>query len=93
MTNIALTAMSSEIIKTYVGLGLGVGLVAESSIDKDTDDNLKVIDARHLFEPGSTYICLHRGRHLRDYVYTLIADLAPELTREVVEHAVYGEAN
>lgn len=90
MTNIALTAMSSEIIKTYVGLGLGVGLVAESSIDAE-DDNLKVIDAAHLFEQGSTYICLHRGRHLRDYVFTLIADLAPELTRELVEQAVYGD--
>jgi LysR family cys regulon transcriptional activator len=91
MTNIALTAMSSEIIKTYVQLGLGVGLVAESSMDKDKDENLKVIDASHLFEPGTTYICLHRGRHLRDYVYTLINFLAPELTKDVVRRAVQGE--
>ena len=87
MTNIALTALSSDIIKTYVGLGLGVGLVAESAIDRD-DHQLKVIDASHLFEPGSTYICIHRGKHLRDYVYKLIEYLEPKLTRVVVENAI-----
>ena len=87
MTNIALTALSSDIIKTYVGLGLGVGLVAESAIDRD-DHQLKVIDASHLFEPGSTYICIHRGKHLRDYVYKLIEYLEPKLTRDVVENAI-----
>ncbi len=90
MTNIALTAMSSEIIKTYVGLGMGVGLVAASSMD-ERDDNLAMIDASHLFEPGTTYICMHRGRLLRDYVYAFINFLAPELTRDIVERAVQTE--
>jgi len=88
MTNIALTATSSDIIKDYVSLGLGVGLVAASALDEGSDDNLCTIDASHLFEPGTTYICLHRGKHLRDYVYTLIEFLAPELNRKVVEDAV-----
>lgn len=89
MTNIALTATSSDIIKTYVNLGFGVGLVAASSLDGNPDDdNLVMIDASHLFEPGKTYICLHRGKHLRDYVYSLIEYLAPELTRSVVEKAI-----
>jgi LysR family cys regulon transcriptional activator len=91
MTNIALTAMSSDIIKTYVSLGLGVGLVAESAIDLSTDSHLKILKADHLFESGATYICMHRGKHLRDYVYTLIGYLAPEITRDVIEKAVSRE--
>jgi len=88
MTNIALTAHDSDIIKTYVKLGLGVGLVAKSSIDDEKDSELRVIDASHLFSSGTTYICLHRGRHLRDYVYTLINYLAPDITRDVIEKAM-----
>jgi LysR family cys regulon transcriptional activator len=88
MTNISLTAQDSDIIKTYVKLGLGVGLVAGSSIDKDKDQELRVIDASHLFESGHTYICLHRGKHMRDYVYDLINYLSPDLTREVIEQAM-----
>ena len=89
MTNIALTATSSDIIKTYVKLGLGVGLVAASSLDNDeTEEGLKTIDASHLFGPGTTYICLHRGKHLRDYVYSLIELLEPTLTRTEVETAI-----
>ena len=91
MTNIALTAQDSDIIKTYVKLGLGVGLVAESSINPEKDSELRVIEASHLFESGTTYICLHRGKHLRDYVYTLINHLAPNITREVIERAVHGD--
>ncbi|WP_455366099.1 LysR substrate-binding domain-containing protein [Kaarinaea lacus] len=91
MTNIALTAHDSDIIKTYVKLGLGVGLVAKSSIDEEKDADLRVIDAAHLFQSGTTYICLHRGKHLRDYVYTLINYLAPDITREVIEKAIQGE--
>ncbi len=91
MTNIALTAHDSDIIKTYVKLGLGVGLVAKSSIDEEKDGDLQVIDASHLFESGTTYICLHRGKHMRDYVYTLINYLAPDITREVIENAIQGD--
>ena len=89
MTNIAITATSTDIIKTYVKLGLGVGLVAASSIEPgESEEGLVMIDTSHLFEPGATYICLHRGKHIRDYVYSLIELLAPELTRDVVEKAI-----
>ncbi|WP_455206381.1 LysR substrate-binding domain-containing protein [Kaarinaea lacus] len=91
MTNIALTAHDSDIIKTYVKLGLGVGLVARSSIDEEKDADLQVIDASHLFQSGTTYICLHRGKHMRDYVYTLINYLAPEITQDVIEKAIHGD--
>ena len=91
MTNISLTAHDSDIIKTYVKLGLGVGLVAKSSIDDEKDSDLRVIDASHLFESGTTYICLHRGKHMRDYVYTLINYLSPEITRDVIESAIHGD--
>ncbi|MFV2058581.1 MAG: LysR substrate-binding domain-containing protein [Thiohalomonadales bacterium] len=85
MTNIALTAMSSDIIKTYVALGLGVGLVAESAMGDHNEAHVKMRKADHLFESGSTYICLHRGKHFRDYVYALIQYLAPEINRETVQ--------
>ena len=93
MTNIALTAHDSDIIKTYVKLGLGVGLIAKSSIDDDKDSDLRVIDASHLFDSGTTYICLHRGKHIREYVYSLIGYLAPELTHDVIDKAIQGDDN
>ena len=52
---------------------------------------MRVIDASHLFDSGTTYICLHRGKHMRDYVYTLINYLSPEITRDVIEKAISGD--
>jgi len=94
LTNIALTALDSDIIKKYVKLGLGVGLIAETAIEEDGEDrNLSVISAGHLFRPSTSCICVHRGRHLRNFVYAFITRITPQLTEEAVEGILRWESN
>ena len=92
LTNIALTALDSDIIKKYVKLGLGVGLIAETALDPEVDTGLQVLDASHLFRPSTSCICVHRGRHMRNYVYAFIAFITPQLTEESVEGILRWES-
>lgn len=89
--NVVLTALDSDVIKTYVELGLGVGILAKMAFDPKRDTNLRAIDASHLFESSTTRIGIKRGAYLRRYAYEFIELLAPHLSREVVERAVAGE--
>jgi LysR family cys regulon transcriptional activator len=88
----SLTAMDADVIKTYVELGMGVGIVAAIAYDEDRDRSLRAIDARHLFAVNMTRLALRRGAYLRGYVYEFIEGFAPSLTRSVVERALAGEA-
>lgn len=92
LTNIALTALDSDIIKKYVKLGLGVGLIAETALDPEVDTGLHVLDASHLFRPSTSCICVHRGRHMRNYVYAFIALVTPQLTEDAVEGILRWES-
>ncbi len=84
---VAFTASDADVIKTYVRLGLGVGIVASMAIDpKDTD--LVALDADHLFAPHLTWIGVRRGQILRGYAYEFIRMLGPHLTRRLVNQAV-----
>ncbi|HSV82716.1 MAG TPA: CysB family HTH-type transcriptional regulator [Ramlibacter sp.] len=85
---IVLAAMDADIIKTYVELGMGVGIVASIAVDPERDQHLRVIDARHLFEVNVTRLGLRRGSWLRGYVYSFIENFVPTLTRDVVEAAL-----
>jgi LysR family cys regulon transcriptional activator len=86
--DVVLTAMDADIIKTYVELGMGVGIVAAVAVDPDRDENLRVIDARHLFEVNLTRLALRRGAWLRGYAYRFIESFVPTLTREAVDAAL-----
>ncbi len=86
-----LSAMDSDVIKTYVQLGIGVGLLAEMAWDAKQDAGLGAVPVKHLFAPSMTKIALKRGGVLRGYTYELIELLAPKLTRAVVD-GVMGEA-
>jgi len=88
---IVLSAMDADVIKTYVELGMGVGIVASMAFDVERDDRLRAIDARELFEVNLTRLALRRGAWLRSYVYDFIESFAPTLTRAVVEHALTGQ--
>lgn len=92
LTNIALTALDSDIIKKYVKLGLGVGLIADTAIDESQDKDLGILDASHLFEANTSCICVHRGRHLRSYVYSFINNITPQLTEEAIEGILRWES-
>lgn len=88
---IVLVAMDADVIKTYVELGMGVGIVAAIAFDDERDTHLRAIDARHLFAANMTRLAIRRGSYLRDYVYDFIATFAPPLTRPLVERAMSSE--
>ena len=88
--NVVLSALDSDVIKTYVELGLGVGVLAKMAFDPERDRQLRAIDASHLFESSTTRLGIKRGAYLRRYAYEFIELLAPQLSRKVVENAVMG---
>lgn len=85
--NVIFTASDADVIKTYVRLGLGVGIVASMAYHKDQDSDLVQLDASHLFKPSVTKIGFRRGTFIRGFMYDFIALFAPHLTKEVVEKA------
>ncbi len=90
--HVVLSAQDSDVIKTYVELGLGVGILAKMAFDAKRDLNLRAIDASHLFESSTTRLGIKRGAYLRRYAYDFIELFAPQLARGTVERAVRGEA-
>ena len=85
---VVFTAADADVIKTYVRLGLGVGIVAHMAVDPEMDPDLEVIDASRLFESSVTKIGFRRGTFLRDYMYEFIEAFAPHLTREMIDRAL-----
>jgi LysR family cys regulon transcriptional activator len=89
--NIVLSAQDSDVIKTYVELGLGVGILAKMAFDPRRDRPLRAIDASHLFESSTTRLGIKRGAYLRRYAYDFIETFAPQLPRSIVAPVVAGE--
>lgn len=85
--HIVFTATDADVIKTYVRLGLGVGVLATMAVDEVTDKDLVCIDASHLFEASTTKIGFRKGSFLRGYMYDFIERFAPHLTKDLVERA------
>ncbi len=79
---VVFTAADSDVIKTYVRLGLGVGIVARMAVDEN-DDDLVVLDASHLFEPSITKIAFRRGTFLRGFMSAFIEEFAPHLSSKL----------
>jgi LysR family transcriptional regulator, cys regulon transcriptional activator len=89
--HVVLSAQDSDVIKTYVELGLGIGILAKMAFDAKRDILLRAIDASHLFESSTTRLGIKRGAYLRRYAYDFIELFAPHLARNTVERAVRGE--
>lgn len=87
--NVVLTAIDADVIKTYVELGLGIGIVAMMAYDPKRDTHLRAMDASHLFEPSTTRIGIRKNSYLRGYTYEFIEMFAPHLTRKVVDDAMH----
>ena len=83
--NVVLTAVDADVIKTYVRLGLGIGIVASMAYDPNQDSDLVPISAEHLFEPSTTHIGFRQGMFLRGYMYDFIGQFAPHLTKELID--------
>ena len=91
---IALEAIDSDVIKTYVRLGLGVGIVAEMAIKDDgTNSDLLAIPAGHLFGMNVARVAFKRSAYLRNFVYTFAELISSDLTRELIEKAMSGHHN
>jgi len=88
--NVVLTAIDSDVIKTYVELGLGVGIIAEMAYDPMRDAGLAALPARHLFEVNITRLGFRRDLWLRRVEYDFVELLAPQLTRGMVEATIRG---
>jgi LysR family cys regulon transcriptional activator len=88
--NVVLAAIDSDVIKTYVSLGLGLGIIARMAFDEERDASLVALDASHLFESNTTKIGVRRNVHLRQYEYDFIRLFAPQLDRKVVNAALAG---
>ncbi|MGY5453307.1 HTH-type transcriptional regulator CysB [Agarivorans sp. MS3-6] len=88
---IVFTATDADVIKTYVRMGIGVGVLASMAIDKQHDQDLVAIDASHLFRASTTKICFRKGTFLRTYMYDFIEGFAPHLTRNIVDKAVQAK--
>jgi LysR family transcriptional regulator, cys regulon transcriptional activator len=90
---VVLTALDSDVIKTYVELGLGVGIIAQMAYDAARDSGFEKLDAAHLFAPSTTRLALRRGVFPRGYVYDFIARFAPALDRATVDAALSGASS
>src|SRR5258706_7938345 len=88
--NVVLTALDSDVIKTYVELGMGVGIVAQMAYDPVRDTAFEKLDAAHLFATSTTRLGLRHGVFLRGFVYAFIALFAPKYDRAAVDAALEG---
>ncbi|GAA5173439.1 HTH-type transcriptional regulator CysB [Modicisalibacter zincidurans] len=86
--NVVLTAADADVIKTYVRLGMGVGIVARMAIDPEADDDLVPLDASHLFASSITKVGIRRGTFMRSYMYDFIQRFAPHLDRDLIDAAL-----
>lgn len=90
---IVFTATDADVIKTYVRMGMGVGVIANMAIDEEDDKDLVVLDAGHIFKNSTTKIGFRRNTFLRSYMYDFIERFAPHLSRSVVDAAVTARSS
>jgi LysR family cys regulon transcriptional activator len=88
--DILLEAIDADVIKTYVELGMGVGIIAGMAFDAERDKNLRSIPVGNLFGMNISRIALKQGAYLRSYVYTFIELLAPTLNRKLIDQVLQG---
>ena len=85
--DVVLTAIDADVIKTYVELGLGIGIIAAMAYDEKRDRGLKAIDAGVLFRASVTRLAVRRSAYLRRYIYAFIELFSPHLTQPMIERA------
>ncbi|HNO75995.1 MAG TPA: HTH-type transcriptional regulator CysB [Nitrosomonas mobilis] len=83
--NVVLSAIDADVIKTYVEIGLGVGILASMAFDPQRDNRLRAINAAHLFEPSTTRIGISRNCYIRNHIYDFIEMFAPHLSRQTIQ--------
>lgn len=87
--NVVFTAIDADVIKTYVNLGLGVGLIANMAYDETRDAPLKSLDCSHLFPDSTTYLGMRRDAFLRDYMLHFITMLSPQHDKRSIQRVMH----
>ena len=90
LPDIVMSALDADVIKTYVEVGLGVGIVAAMAFDEARDAGLRRLDAGHLFGVNTTRIAVRRGHYLRGYAYRFLQECSPTLTAAALQAALDG---
>lgn len=90
---ILLEAIDADVIKTYVELGMGIGLIAGMAFDAARDKNLQAIPVGNLFGMNTSHIALKQGAYLRSYVYSFIELLVPTLNRKLIDQVLQGSSD
>ena len=80
-----LTAIDADVIKTYVNLGLGIGLIANMAFDEKRDEGLVRLDCSHLFPQSTTHLGIRKDTFMRGYLYDFIGMLSPEFDRAAID--------
>ncbi|NMG27327.1 CysB family HTH-type transcriptional regulator [Aromatoleum evansii] len=91
--DVAMSAMDADVIKTYVELGLGVGIVASMAFQPGREGELRLLDTSHLFPANTTRIAVRRGHYLRGFAYRFIEMCSPTLGEATVRHSVTPAGN
>lgn len=86
--DIVLSALDSDVVKTYVELGLGIGIVASVAFNSQRDSNLRMLDCTRIFEANTTHIAVRQGHYLRGYAYRFIELCSASLTEALVRKAL-----
>lgn len=86
--DIVLSALDADVIKAYVELGLGIGIIASRAFDPVRDPGLRLLDSDHLFEVNVARVAVRRGTYLRGYAFRFIEYCSPELTEPVVRAGI-----
>ena len=85
--NVAFSAVDTDVIKTYVRLGFGIGVIASMAHDPQADADLVSIDAANLFHPSTVYIGCRSGTFMRQFMIDFVSLFAPHLTAELIDRA------
>jgi LysR family transcriptional regulator, cys regulon transcriptional activator len=84
---VILSATDADVSKTYIELGLGIGVISTITFDPKRDKALRARPADHLFEPSTIYVCMRRNLHLRKYMMDFIRAVAPQLSQSAIKKA------
>ena len=91
--DVVMSALDADVIKTYVELGLGVGIMASMAYQKDKDLGLDLLGSSHLFAQRTTHIAIRQGHYLRDYAYQFLQLCAAQLDKKSVQLRLHPQAD
>lgn len=90
--DIVMAALDADVIKAYVELGLGIGIIASRAFNAERDPHLRLLDARHLFDANTARIAVRRSTYLRGFAYRFIELCSGDLPEAVVREHIHIHA-